>query len=358
MTYAFSRLMLIAAGLALLAATTALPAQAAEDFYKGKQITLIVGSETGGGYTAYARLLQRHMSKHIPGNPSVVVQNMPGAGGLQAINHLANIAAKDGTVIATFNRNLPLNALVEKSNDQIRFDPLKLTWLGSASSGAGDAYMLIVREDVPIQRIQEVQGNTGKSLVVATTAPGSQSYDVPASLIDLLGLNLKVITGYPSSAQMSLAMMRQESDGRMIGLSALRSTQPDWLEKKMIRILIQTGRVELHPDMPDVPNASDLAPNADSRALIEFMDATLLLSWPYAAPPDIPAERAAILQKAFMDTQNDPEYVAEADKQKMELSPIGGPEIKKVLEDLTAKLTPSLIERYNRIMARDKQEAK
>ena len=218
--------------------------------------------------------------------------------------------------------------------------------------------MLIVRDDVPIRRIEEVLGNTGKSLVVATTAPGSQSHDVPASLIDLLGLNLKIITGYPSSAQMSLAMMRKESDGRMIGLSALRSTQPEWVEKKMIRILIQTGRVERHPDMLDVPNARDLAPNADSRALIEFMDATLLLSWPYAAPPGIPADRAAILQKAFMDTQKDPEYIAEADKQKMELSPIGGPEIKKVLEDLTAKLTPALIERYNRIVARNKQDAK
>jgi len=352
------RLTLFAVSLTLLAATAALPVQAAEDFYKGKQINLIVGSEAGGGYTAYARLLQRYMPKHIPGNPSIVVQNMPGAGGLQAINHLANIAPKDGTVFASFNRNLPLNALVEKSNDQVRFDPLKLTWLGSASSGAGDAYMLIVRDDVPIKRIEEVQGNTGKSLLVATTAPGSQSYDVPSSLIDLLGLNLKIVTGYPSSAAMSLAMMRQESDGRMIGLSALRSTQPEWVEKKMVRILIQTGRIERHPDMLDVPNARDLAPDAGSRALIEFMDATLLLSWPYAAPPGIPADRAAILQKAFMDTVKDPEYIAEADKQKMELSPISGADIQKVLQDLTAKMTPELIERYNRIVARSKQEAK
>ena len=346
---------------AILAVATCLsgtPAAQADDFYKGKQVMLIVGTETGAGYDAYARLLSRHMSRHIPGNPSIVIQNMPGAGGLQAANHIYNIALKDGTVIGTFQRNLPLMSIVEKDNKQVRFDAAKFTWLGSASSGAGDAYLMIVRADAPIQKIEETRNPGGKQLILAGTAPGSQGFDIPAMLADVLGLNIRIVTGYPSASEMSLALMRSEVEGRMIGLSALRSTQPDWLDKKLVRIVLQVGRADRHPDLKDVPLARELALNPDDLTLIELMDAAQIMSWPFMAPPGVPADRAAILQKAFMDTQKDPAYIQDADKQKMELSPIGGDAIVSMLRNLESSLKPELLARYTAVVARTKLGSK
>ena len=319
---------------------------------------LIVGTQPGAGYDAYARLLQRHLSRHIPGEPSVVIQNMPGAGGLQSANYVYNVAPKDGTVIATFQRNLPLMSIVEKDNKQAHFDALKYTWLGSISSGAGDAYLMIVRSDVPVQNIKETQLPNGKQIILAGTAPGSQGYDIPAILAQILGLNIRIVTGYPSASEMSLALMRGEVEGRMIGLSALRSTQPQWLAEKKVRILLQTGRAERHPDLADVPLARELATKPDDLTLIKLMDAAQLMSWPYLAPPGVPADRAAILQKAFMETQSDPAYVADAEKAKMELSPISGDAIRKALEDLNSSLTPALLARYNAVVAKTKSGAK
>jgi tripartite-type tricarboxylate transporter receptor subunit TctC len=330
----------------------------ADDFYKGKQLQLIVGTDPGAGYDAYARLLSRHLSRHIPGNPAIVIQNMPGAGGLQSANYLYNLAPKDGTVIATFQRNLPLMSVVEKDNKQVKFDASKFTWLGSASSGAGDAYLLIVRADVPVQNIEDTRLPGGRQILLAGTAPGTQGYDVPAMLGQILGLDIKTIAGYPSAAEMSLALMRKEVDGRMIGLSALRSTQPDWLANHRVRILLQVGRADRHPDLPDVPLARELAKTPEDLTLIKVMDAAQIMSWPFLAPPDVPADRAAILQKAFMETQSDPDYIADAKQQNMELSPISGAAIGAMLRDLDTSLTPSLLDRYNAIIAKTKSGAR
>jgi tripartite-type tricarboxylate transporter receptor subunit TctC len=327
-------------------------AAGAQEFYRGKQISLIVGTETGAGYDFYARLLARHLPRHIPGNPSIIVQNMPGAGGLRAANHIYNIAAKDGTVIGTFQRNLPLMSIVEKENQQVRYDATKFTWLGSASRGAGDAYMLIVRSDVPVERVEQLRGPAAPQLVIAGTAPGTQGYDVAAMLAEIIGLNLRVIPGYPSANEMSIALMRREVDGRMIGLSALRSTQREWIEKKLVRILLQVGREDRHPDLPDVPLARELVSEAGDLALIELMDAAQIMAWPFMAPPDVRTDRAAILQQAFMETQRDSAYVADAERQNMELSPISGPEIRQILVELSSKLTPDLLARYQALNAK------
>jgi tripartite-type tricarboxylate transporter receptor subunit TctC len=333
-------------------------ANAADDFYKGKQLYLIVGTDTGAGYDYYARLLSRHLPKHIPGNPRVIVQNMPGAGGLRAANHLYNIAAKDGTVIGTFQRNLPLMSIVEKDNQQVRYDATRFTWLGSPSRGAGDAYMLIVRSDSPVKRIEELRGPNAPQLIVGGTAPGTQGYDVAAMLAEIIGLNMRVIPGYASANEMSMALMRKEVDGRMIGLSALRSTQKEWLEKNLVRILVQVGREDRHPDLADVPLARELVSDRGDQALIELMDAAQFMAWPFMAPPGVPAERAAILQQAFMETQQDPAYLADAERQSMELSPISGEEIRRILLGLNAKLTPDLLARYKVINAKIKSVAK
>ncbi len=333
-------------------------ARADDDFYRGRQLVLIVGTDTGAGYDFYARLLARHFARHIPGNPTIVVQNMPGAGGLRSANHLYNIAAKDGTVIGTFQRNLPLLSIVEKDNQQVRYDATKFTWLGSPSRGAGDAYMLIVRADAPVKSIQDLRGPNARQIVVAGTAPGTQGYDVAATLAEIIGLKMRVIPGYASANEMSMALMRKEVDGRMIGLSSLRSTQKDWLEKKLIRILLQVGRESRHPDLPDVPLARELVSDPGDRALIELMNAVQTMSWPFMAPPGVPAERAEILQRAFMETQSDPAYLADAQRQDMELSPISGEEIRQLLVGLSAKLTPELLARYKAINAKIKSATK
>ena len=341
-------------GLVITAASGAVSAQ---DFYAGKQLNLIVGSETGGGYDTYGRLLSRHMGKHIPGNPTIVMQNMPGAGGLRAANHLYNIAAKDGTVIGTFQRNLPLAAILDKSREQIKFEPAKFTWLGSSSSGRDDAYMLVIRSEVPVKSVADIRGPNAYNLIVGATAPGSQSHDLPVVLAEILGLSLKIVAGYPSSSASVLAMMRKETEGRMFGLSALRAAHPEMIEKNIVRSLFQFGRITRHPELADVPTARELAPNDEARAMIEMLEVSQFLSWPYTAPPDIPPERAAILRRAFMAAHADPDYIAEAEKQKMELSPITGEEITAMLTRLS-DLPPGLIARYNQISSKIKDDKK
>ena len=207
-------------------------AAAAEDFYKGRQITLVVGGDAGDSSDSYARLLARHLAKRIPGNPAIVVQNMPGAGSLTAANYLYNVAPKDGTVVGTFLRNVPLLSLVDRENQQVKLDAVKFTWLGSAATGAGDAYILVVRADVPIQSLEQIRGSNKPTLIMGATAPGTQLYDLPAMLSRTLGLNIKMVAGYNGSQALSLAVMRKEIDGRVSSLSVLRST----LDRKSTRL--------------------------------------------------------------------------------------------------------------------------
>jgi tripartite-type tricarboxylate transporter receptor subunit TctC len=283
---------------------------------------------------------------------------MPGAGGLKAANYLYNIAAKDGTVIGLFQRNLPLTAMIDGQNQYIKFDPLKFTWLGTSSSGAGDAYILTVRADVPVRNIEETRLPGGRKLIFAGTAPGTQGYDVPAMLALILSLNIKTVSGYAGAAATGLAMLRGEVDGRGAGYAAMRATHPEWLADHRVRILLQLGRANRHPNLPDVPLAREFATNAEARTMIKLMDSAQMVAWPFVAPPGVPADRAAILQKAFMDTQSDPDFMADAAKRKMELSPIGAREVEDVLQDLRTSLNPALIGHYKAIIARTKDVAR
>jgi tripartite-type tricarboxylate transporter receptor subunit TctC len=258
----------------------------------------------------------------------------------------------------TFLRNVPLLSLVDRENQQVRLDSVKFTWLGSAATGAGDAYVLVVRADVPIQSLEQIRGADKPTLIMGATAPGTQLYDLPAMLSRTLGLNIKMVAGYNGSQALSLAVMRKEIDGRVSSLSVLRSTLPEWLDQRLVRVLLQMGRATRHPDFPDVPLSRELATNADDRALIELMDFPQIMATPYVAPPGIPAETTAILQKAFAETFHDPDYVAEGKGRKMEMSPIDGPGLQALLTDMSRKLTPQLVSRYQDIVAKIKTEAK
>jgi len=219
------------AAMVVTAALAATPAHAdtVADFYKGKQVNLIVGYGPGGGYDTYARLLARHFGRFIPGNPNVIVQNMPGAGSLRAVNYLYNVAPKDGATIGTFARNMPLIGLLG-GNSNVQFNPRRFTWLGSTSSFVHDAYILIVRKDAPVKSIDEARRPDLPALVLGGTAEGATGNDVPVILRDTIGLHVKQVVGYPDSASIFLAIERGEVHGRTVDLSTLRSVKPELLK--------------------------------------------------------------------------------------------------------------------------------
>lgn len=311
----------------LLSAFLALSAARADeiaDFYRGRQVQLIVGFGPGGGYDAYARLLARYIGKYIPGQPNVVVENMPGAGSLRAANYIYSLAPKDGSTFGLFARDMTLVALLG-SDPNVQFDPRKFTWLGSSSSYANDAYLLMLRKDAPIQSIADARRPGGPPMVLGGTAEGSTSDDIPILLRDLLGLHLKLIAGYRDSGVLFLAIDQNEVEGRMVGLSSVRSAHASWLgPNSNMRVLLQFGRATRLPEFPDVPTARELAPDARSRALIELAELPYLLSRPFAAPPDLPPARAKALQAAFLAVHKDPGYLADAAKLSVDVSPIGG----------------------------------
>jgi tripartite-type tricarboxylate transporter receptor subunit TctC len=340
-----------------LFAVTALAASGAQadpvaDFYKGKQVQIIVGYGPGGGNDVYARLLARHIGKHIPGNPNVVVQNMPGAGSLRAVNYLYNVAPKDGTAFGTFARNMPLLSALG-ANTNVQFDPRKLTWLGSSSSYANDAYILFARPEAAVKSIEDARRAGGPPLILSGTAEGDTSADVPILLRDALGLNIKLVTGYPDSNAMFLAAERKEVDGRVADLSSVASSRPQWLQPDGMRALLQFGRSTRHRDFANVPTARELARSDADRLLIEISELPYALTRPYAAPPGVPADRAKALQAAFMAVHKDSQYLEEATRLKLDISPIDGDEILKVV-DRIGSAPPAVLERIKKLQAENK----
>lgn len=327
-------------------------ADAVSDFYKDKQVKVIVGYGTGGGYDVYARQLARYLGKYIPGAPSVIVQNMPGAGSLRAANYVYSAAPKDGTVLGTFSRNMPLMGFVG-GNKNVHYDARKFTWLGSSSSYANDAYMMFVRADTPFKSITDLRQKGGPTLVLGGTAEGATGNDVPIILRDALGLNLKMITGYPDGNAIFLAVDRGEVQGRTVGLSAVQSTHAEWLAPGAMRVLVQFGRATRLASFPDVPTARELAPTDADRALIELAELPYSLARPYAAPPDIPADRAQALQEAFLAAHRDPQYLAEAEKLKIDVSPIDGKAVIAAL-DRIAGAPPDVLAYIGKLLASGK----
>jgi tripartite-type tricarboxylate transporter receptor subunit TctC len=340
---------LIVATFAVLAAPSA-HADEVADFYRGKQVNVVVGYGPGGGYDIYARLLARHLGRFIPGTPNVIVQNMPGAGSLRAVNYLYKVAPKDGTVIALFSRNMPLIGLLG-GNANAQFDPRRFTWLGSTSSFVNDAYILIVRKDAPVKSIDEARRHDLPPLMLGGTAEGATGNDVPIILRDTIGLHVKQVVGYPDSTAIFLAIERGEVHGRTVDLSSVKSVKPEWLKPDSgYRVLVQFARMTRHQDFPDVPTARELAKNDAARALIELAELPYTLSRPFAAPPDIPLERANALQRAFLAAHQDPQYLDEAAKLRLDVSPIVGTEVLQAI-DRIARAPPELLDYIRRLLS-------
>jgi tripartite-type tricarboxylate transporter receptor subunit TctC len=322
-----------------------------EEFYRGRQINLIIGYGPGGGYDMIARLLARHLGRHLPGRPTIVAQNMPGAGSLRAVNYLYSVAPRDGTAFGTFGSDIALIALIG-GNAGVQLDPRKFTWLGSSSSFAGDAYILMVRPDAAAGSIAEARRHGGPPLVLAGTGEGARDGDVPKILRDALALNIKQVLGYPDTPSIFLAVERGEVDGRTFDFSSVKSNRPQWLRPDSgFHVLLQFARVARHPELADVPTARELATGAAGRTLIELAETPLLtMARPFAAPPGVPEERAEALRRAFLAAHRDPAFRAEAQTLGLDISPLDADGVMRGIEQM-AHASPQALDYMRRLFA-------
>jgi tripartite-type tricarboxylate transporter receptor subunit TctC len=319
------------------------------DFYKGKQIQLIVGYGPGGGYDIYARLLARYFGAYMPGNPNVVVQNMVGAGSLVATNYVYGTAPKDGTVVGTFDSGLVLLALLGSPN--VRFDSRKFNWLGSVSSYANDAYVLFARKDTGVQTAEDARRPGAPKLIVGVTAGGGKDMQIAILARDVLHLNMQIIPGYPDSNSTANALERGEVNAHLTELLPIEGARPNWFQPDgPIHMLMQLARTTRLPQLSDVPTARELAQDPTSLALVQLSEMSFQLSRPFVAAPDIPPDRATALKKAFTAAVRDPGFLTEAAKAKLEVSPIDGEAIVKLLDEL-ASFPPDVLDKMKALQS-------
>ena len=314
-----------AAILMLLPASTA-SAQSPAEFYKSKNVDLYIGYSVGGGYDIYARLLARHMGKHIPGNPTVIPKNMDGAGSLRLANWLYKVGPKDGSALGMIGRGTGFDPLLGHKGAQ--FDATKYTWIGSANN---EVSICVAWHSSGITKFEDLMS---KELTVGGTGASADTDQFPRIINGLLGTKMKVVTGYPGGNDVGLAMERGEVNGRCgWSWSSVKTTHPQWLRDKKINILLQLALAK-HPDLPEVPLVVDLATTEEQRLIFKLIFARQVMGRPFLAPPDIPPERAAALRKAFMDTLNDKDFLADAEKTQLEINPVPGEQIQELVKTI------------------------
>jgi tripartite-type tricarboxylate transporter receptor subunit TctC len=303
----------------------------------GKTVQLIVGFGAGGGFDLWGRLVARHIGRHLPGNPSVVVQNMPGAGGFIAVNNIYNTAPKDGTAIGLVASSTPLGPINGATG--ARFDSTKLTWLGTPTIDTNTC----VAFNSPQVKVKTLKDIYETELIVGGTGPGAGTYAWPKGLSGLLGMKFKVIGGFPSASNVLLAMERGEIEG--ICVTGLTNLRPDWITNKTVNVLFQSGAASSF-SLKGVPVVADLAKTPDERTAIEFLYAGEAIGRPFFAPPDMPVDRAKMLQDAFAETMTDPEFLADAKKSKLDVEPRDGAYLADVIRRVYA--TPkSIVDRVS-----------
>jgi tripartite-type tricarboxylate transporter receptor subunit TctC len=307
----------VVAVLAVLAA-----AGASAQNFAGKTVTIIVGYKAGGGYDATARLLARHLPKHIPGKPTVIVQNMPGANSIIAANHMYNVAKPDGLTIGTFNRNLPIAQLTKVEG--VKYDVARFQWIGSA---ANESTILAIRTDLPYKSFDELR-KARETVVIGSTGPGANTHDFPLLLKEVLGLNFKIVSGYSSSADIMLAVERKEVDGRAGSYTSLRP----FIDRNLVRPLVRARTSE--PGVEKLPVDEDFAPNARAKAIMALRSAPEQVARPYVLPPATPADVVKVMRDAFAKAIQDPELAAEAKKAKFDLEYLPGDQAQKILAEV------------------------
>jgi tripartite-type tricarboxylate transporter receptor subunit TctC len=317
---------------ALVAALVALPvrgwSQSPAEFYKGKNIDLYIGYSVGGGYDLYARVLARHLGKYIPGNPTVVPKNMEGAGSLRLANWLYNVAPKDGSAFGIIGRGTGFDPVL--GNRSAQFDAPKFTWLGSANN---EVSICVAWHTTGITKFEDI---LNKELVVGGTSASADTDQFPKIANGVLGTKMRVITGYPGGNEVGLAMERGEVQGRCgWSWSSVKSTHQQWYDQKKFFILVQLA-LSKHPELPNVPLIIDLAKNDEQRQILRLIFARQVMGRPFLAPPNIPPDRVAALRKAFMDTMADKDFLNDTEKAQMEITPVPGDQIEKLVKEIYA----------------------
>ena len=310
---------------AALAFALAAPGMAQAQYYAGKTITLVVGYKTGGGYDATARLLARHLPKHIPGKPTIIVQNMPGANSLIAANHVYSVAKPDGLTIGTFNRNLPIAQLTKVEG--VKFDMTKFAWIGSAAS---ESTVLAIRTDLPYKSFEDMK-KAKEPIVIGATGPGANTYDFPLLLKELLGINIKIVSGYSSSSDIMLAIERKEVDGRAGSFTSIRP----FIDRNLVRPVVRARASE--PGIEQLPVDENLTTNARAKAIMALRSAPEIVGRPYVMTPGTPEEHLRTMRAAFAKAIQDAELVAEAKKAKMDLEFVDGDHAVKVMREVLAQ---------------------
>ena len=319
---------LAAAFASVLAATTA-SAQSPAEFYKGRTLELYIGYSVGGGYDLYARTIARHLAKHIPGNPTIVPKNMEGAGSLRLANWMFRVAPKDGSVIATIGRGTGFDPILGQKGAS--FDGTKFTWIGSANNEVSVCVSWNATSG-----ITKFEDLFTKEITVGGTSMSADTDQFPRILNGVLGTKMKIVSGYPGGNDVVLAMERGEIQGRCgWSWSSVMSTHKAWLDEKKMTVLTQIA-LRRHPDLPDVPLIMDLAKSPEQKQILRLIFARQVMGRPYLAPPGVPADRAEVLRKAFMETLNDPEFKADADKAQLEITPVDGEDLQNLVTEVYA----------------------
>ena len=315
--------------LALLSAGAPARADAVSDFYRGRTVNLIIGYAPGGGYDLYARTLGRHIGRHIPGNPTIVVQNMPGAGSIKAANYLYTIAPKDGSTFGGFSRGAFIDPLLGRG-EGTQYEASKFGWLGSISNEVG---VCAFRSAAGIKSWSDMRS---KPFIIGSTGAGADSDVFPTVLRKMFKLPMKVVAGYGSAAEVVIAIKRSEVDGRCgWSWSSLISWNRDMYEGKQIDVVLQLASQKLD-ELPHVPLITDVAETADQRTALKLIVSRQVMARPYVAPPGVPAERLAALRSAFDATVKDPAFLAEAKRQDLEVRPVSGAEADALIKDVYA----------------------
>ncbi len=338
------RAALAATALAISCITPA-AAQSVAEFYTGKQIIMIVGSTPGGGYDTQARLVARHIGRHVPGNPTVIVQNMPAAGSLAATNHMFNIAPKDGSAIALVQRGM---LLIKNWNPSgVRFDLGKFNFIGSINR---EVALAVSRADAPVKTAQELFTT---ELITGATA-GIDPEITPRLLNSLIGTRFRLVMGYPGVTEIVLAMERGEVQALADwSISSLKTARPTWLAEKRINLLMQIA-LQKDPEFAHVPFALDFVKNEDDRRVMELYLTQKTVARPVLAPPGVPADRIAALRTAFAALATDQQFLADGLKAKLDVAPVLGAEVDKVIALITSA-SPETAARLQKAIAPDKK---
>jgi tripartite-type tricarboxylate transporter receptor subunit TctC len=307
-------------------------AQTVGDFYKSHPITMLVGSGAGGGYDVYARIFARHWTDHIPGHPNIIAKNLPAAAGLAVASTLYNGAEHDGSVIGAFTNGAAMDPLF--GNPGAHYDALRFNWLGSIGKLENVCFTW---HSSPVKTIADARA---REVIVAAAGATSNSAIVPKLLNALIGTRFKVVSGYDTSSGLTMAVERGEAEG-ICGLSwsTIKASRPHWIKDDLLNVIVQMGLRKLR-DLPNVPSALDFVANAENRQVMELILMRQEAGRPFAAPPGAPVDRVAALRQAFAETLTDPDFVAEAEKTQLEIDPLSGNEIEKMLAKVYAAPQP------------------